>query len=121
MCGTCLKTPTLYLEGVCSYRAKISTCWSVRTCGVAHSKKGQCPWHSVTRLCSWESLRTKMTCCQAKARVRTDRFMKSKRCLDIILNIIRDNNPAVLVGLAVAGVLLLAALAWANFHDGGER
>ena len=32
---------------------------------------------------------------------------------------IRDNNPAVLVGLA--GVLLLAALAWANFHDGGER
>ena len=33
---------------------------------------------------------------------------------------IRDNNPAVLVALAIAGVLLLAALAWANFHDGGE-
>ena len=33
---------------------------------------------------------------------------------------IRDNNTAVLVDLAIAGVLLLAALAWANFHDGGQ-
>ena len=33
---------------------------------------------------------------------------------------IRDNNPAVLVGLAIALVLLLAALAWANFHDGEQ-
>ncbi len=33
---------------------------------------------------------------------------------------IRDNNTAVLVDLAIAGVLLLAALAWANFHDGGD-
>lgn len=32
---------------------------------------------------------------------------------------IRDNNPAVLVGLAIAGVLL-AFLAYANFHDGGQ-
>lgn len=31
-----------------------------------------------------------------------------------------SNNPAVLVALAIAGVLLLAALTWANFHDGGE-
>ena len=33
---------------------------------------------------------------------------------------IRDNNPAILVGLAIAGVLLLAFLAYANFHDGGQ-
>jgi hypothetical protein len=30
------------------------------------------------------------------------------------------DNPAAMVALAVAAVLILAYFTWANFHDGGD-